>query len=80
MPYGVSTSPLSPRRIPILVYECVRFIKQRDGMNASGVFRVNGSEKRMKDLLNVFDTGPRYGLGFSFDGYSVFDVAAYLKK
>ncbi|KAJ3194677.1 hypothetical protein HK101_002207 [Irineochytrium annulatum] len=67
------------RRIPIVVYECIKYIKA-NGLNSSGIFRVNGSEKRMAQLATVFDTGPRYGHGFNFEGYTIYDVADFLKK
>ncbi|KAI8618099.1 Rho GTPase activation protein [Chytriomyces sp. MP71] len=67
------------RRIPILVHECVYFLKV-NGLKSNGIFRVNGSERRMAQLALVFDQGPKYGLGFTFEGYTVYDVADFLKR
>ncbi|KAJ3112217.1 hypothetical protein HDU96_004789 [Phlyctochytrium bullatum] len=67
------------RRVPILVYECTRYLKA-NGLGVSGIFRVNGSEKRINQLAGVFDSGPRYGHGFDFEGYTTYDVADLLKK
>ncbi|KAI8853363.1 Rho GTPase activation protein [Chytridium lagenaria] len=67
------------RRVPILVYECCKYIRA-NGLKANGIFRVNGSEKRILQLAGIFDTGPRYGHGFNFEGYTTYDVADLLKK
>ncbi|KAJ3107211.1 hypothetical protein HDU97_004631 [Phlyctochytrium planicorne] len=67
------------RRVPILVYECCKYIRT-NGLKTNGIFRVNGSEKRIQQLGEVFDAGPRYGHGFNFEGYTIYDVADLLKK
>ncbi|KAJ3238646.1 hypothetical protein HDU78_003390 [Chytriomyces hyalinus] len=72
-------STFNLRRIPILAYECINFLKA-NGLKSNGIFRVNGSERRMAQLATVFDAGPKYGLGFSFEGYTVYDVADFLKR
>ncbi|RKO89312.1 Rho GTPase activation protein, partial [Blyttiomyces helicus] len=65
--------------IPIVVSECDRFLRA-NGLSANGIFRVNGSERRISALTTVFDSPPSYGLGCSFEGYTVYDVADFLKK
>ncbi|KAJ3235613.1 hypothetical protein HDU81_000313 [Chytriomyces hyalinus] len=72
-------STFNLRRIPILAYECINFLKA-NGLKSNGIFRVNGSERRMAQLATVFDAGPKYGLGFAFEGYTVYDVADFLKR
>ncbi|KAJ3284812.1 hypothetical protein HK104_009766 [Borealophlyctis nickersoniae] len=67
------------RRIPVLVYECIRFIRA-NGLKTNGLFRVNGSERRISQLAVQFDTSPAYGMGCSFEGFAVYDVADFLKK
>ncbi|KAJ3112098.1 hypothetical protein HK100_002453, partial [Physocladia obscura] len=67
------------RRIPILASECITFLKS-NGLKSNGIFRVNGSEKRMAQLAKEFDSAPTYGSGFKFEGYTVYDVADFLKK
>ncbi|KAJ3017319.1 UNVERIFIED_CONTAM: hypothetical protein HDU68_011752 [Siphonaria sp. JEL0065] len=67
------------RRIPILAFECINFLKA-NGLKSNGIFRVNGSERRMAQLATVFDAGPKYGVGFNFEGYTVYDVADFLKR
>ncbi|KAI8820528.1 Rho GTPase activation protein [Fimicolochytrium jonesii] len=66
-------------QIPVLIHECVAFLR-RNGLQATGVFRVNGSERRMGQLFASFNTPPDYGRAESLDGYSVYDVAGVLKK
>ncbi|KAJ3036663.1 hypothetical protein HDV00_002487 [Rhizophlyctis rosea] len=79
VPADPTDNMLNSRRIPVVVYECIRYLKQH-GLEASGLFRVSGSEKRMGHLAVEFDTPPTYGSGCSFEGYSVYDVADFLKK
>ncbi|KAJ3410438.1 hypothetical protein HDV05_003800 [Chytridiales sp. JEL 0842] len=67
------------RRIPIIVHECVKYLKA-NGLKSNGLFRVNGSEKRIAQMAVSFDEGPKYGFGFEFQGYTVYDVADLLKK
>ncbi|KAJ3312717.1 hypothetical protein HDU76_002814, partial [Blyttiomyces sp. JEL0837] len=67
------------RRIPIVVFECINFLKA-NGLKSNGLFRVNGSERRMAQLAQIFDAGPKYGHECSFEGYTVYDVADFLKK
>ena len=43
--YAPSTSPM----IPALVFHCISEIERR-GMNETGLYRVNGSEREIKDM------------------------------
>lgn len=45
-----------------------------------GVFRINGSEKRMKELKQQFDTPPEYGKDIDWEGYNVHDAATLLRR
>jgi hypothetical protein len=45
-----------------------------------GIFRLNGSEKRIKELKTVFDSPDRYGKGLVWDGYTVHDAANVLRR
>ncbi|KAJ3147571.1 hypothetical protein HDU86_007969 [Geranomyces michiganensis] len=69
----------SIRRVPVVLAECIRYLKA-EGLDATGLFRVSGSERRMAQLAVVFDTAPDYGRGISFEGYSVYDVAGFVKR
>jgi hypothetical protein len=78
VPVDSSEHSFNIRRIPILVHECTQFIKNY--ISTKGIFRVSGNEKRIADLIAEFDSPPSYGLGCSFTGKSVHDVASFLKK
>ncbi|KAJ2968677.1 hypothetical protein NQ176_g9063 [Zarea fungicola] len=45
-----------------------------------GIFRLSGSEKRIKELKSVFDSPDRYGKGLVWDGYTVHDAANVLRR
>jgi hypothetical protein len=45
-----------------------------------GIFRLAGSEKRIKELKTAFDTPPRYGKGLDWSGYTVHDAANILRR
>lgn len=45
-----------------------------------GIFRLNGSEKRIKELKHIFDSPDRYGKGLSWEGYTVHDAANVLRR
>jgi len=66
------------KKIPIVVYECINFLR-KNGLTKEGIFRVNGSERRINNSLKVFNENAGYGFGFDFDGMNVFDAASLLK-
>jgi hypothetical protein len=45
-----------------------------------GIFRLSGSEKRIKDLKTIFDSPDRYGKGLDWEGYNVHDAANVLRR
>lgn len=45
-----------------------------------GIFRLNGSAKRIKDLQEIFDSPERYGKGLDWTGYTVHDAANVLRR
>lgn len=45
-----------------------------------GIFRLSGSEKRIKELKQQFDSPDRYGKGLVWDGYTVHDAANVLRR
>lgn len=45
-----------------------------------GIFRLNGAEKRIKELVVVFNSPDRYGKGLDWDGYTVHDAANVLRR
>ena len=45
-----------------------------------GIFRLAGSERRIKDLQASFNTPERYGKGLNWEGYNVHDAANILRR
>ncbi len=45
-----------------------------------GIFRLNGSAKRIKELQAIFDSPDRYGKGLDWHGYTVHDAANVLRR
>lgn len=62
------------------VAECGANVDIYIATNVEGIFRLNGSEKRIKELKLVFDSPDRYGKGLSWDGYTVHDAANVLRR
>jgi GTPase-activating protein SAC7 len=50
----------------------------RQATAVEGIFRLNGSEERIKQLQVVFDSPPRYGKGLDWGDASVHDAANIL--
>ncbi|AEO69618.1 66525720-679c-4986-aaae-4c2d3a4d7d53 [Thermothielavioides terrestris] len=65
--------------VPIVVAKCGVFLKER-ATEVEGIFRLSGSEKRIKELKNIFDLPDRYGKGLVWDGYTVHDAANVLRR
>ena len=45
-----------------------------------GIFRLSGSEKRIKELRTAFNSPDRYGKGLDWSGYTVHDAANILRR
>ncbi|KAL6617828.1 hypothetical protein U3516DRAFT_628863 [Neocallimastix sp. 'constans'] len=67
----------NPRRIPIIIYKCVQYLKKY-GLKKEGIFRVNGSERRIQATVKMFDESPYLGPD-SFENLNVYDVASLIK-
>jgi len=67
----------NPRRIPIIIYKCVQYLKKY-GLKKEGIFRVNGSERRIQATVKTFDEPPYLGPN-SFEKLNVYDVAGLIK-
>ncbi|KAH8895120.1 RhoGAP-domain-containing protein [Thozetella sp. PMI_491] len=65
--------------VPIVVAKCGVFLKEK-ATEVEGIFRLSGSEKRIKELKNIFDSPDRYGKGLVWDGYTVHDAANVLRR
>ncbi|KTW29382.1 hypothetical protein T552_01336 [Pneumocystis carinii B80] len=65
--------------IPIVVAKCGAFLKE-NAKDVEGIFRLNGSAKRCKELQTIFDTPPKYGRNLEWDGFTVHDAASILRR
>ncbi|KAG5439788.1 hypothetical protein PCANB_000070 [Pneumocystis canis] len=65
--------------IPIVVAKCGAFLKE-NGKNVKGIFRLNGSAKRCKELQTIFDSQPKYGRNLKWDNFTVHDAASILRR
>jgi hypothetical protein len=65
--------------VPIIVAKTGLFLKE-NATEVEGVFRIAGSQKRMRELQEVFDTAPKYGKLLQWDRYSVHDGASVLRR
>ncbi|KAI4176524.1 MAG: hypothetical protein LQ346_007873 [Caloplaca aetnensis] len=65
--------------VPIVVAKCGVFLKEK-ATDVEGIFRLSGSNKRIKELQEVFDSPDRYGKGLDWTGYTVHDAANILRR
>jgi hypothetical protein len=65
--------------VPIVVAKCGVFLKET-GTDVEGIFRLNGSVRRIKDLQKIFDSPKRYGKDLNWSGYTVHDAANVLRR
>ncbi|KAG6001689.1 hypothetical protein E4U21_003920 [Claviceps maximensis] len=65
--------------VPIVVAKCGVFLKEK-ATGVEGIFRLSGSEKRIKELKHIFDSPDRYGKGLIWEGYTVHDAANVLRR
>ncbi|KAF9260089.1 Rho GTPase activation protein [Marasmius fiardii PR-910] len=67
--------------IPVVVAKCGLYLKE-NATEVEGVFRVNGSNKRMRELQAVFESPPRYGksLDWKQSPYTPHDVASVFRR
>jgi GTPase-activating protein SAC7 len=57
-----------------------QFADKRTATDVEGIFRLAGSEKRIKELRSAFDSPDRYGKGLDWTGYTVHDAANILRR
>ncbi|EKM58504.1 uncharacterized protein PHACADRAFT_252881 [Phanerochaete carnosa HHB-10118-sp] len=67
--------------IPVVVAKCGLYLKE-NATELAGTFRVNGSNKRMRELQAAFETPPRYGkdLDWKNEHYTPHDVASVFRR
>ncbi|KAJ2711327.1 GTPase activating protein (GAP) for Rho1p, partial [Coemansia spiralis] len=65
--------------VPTVVAACGRHLWDR-GQQTQGIFRVNGSMKRVQRLQAEFNAGPAYGRSVQWGGYTLHDAATMLRR
>ncbi|KAF9451895.1 Rho GTPase activation protein [Macrolepiota fuliginosa MF-IS2] len=67
--------------VPVVVAKCGLHLKEK-ATEVPGTFRVNGSNKRMRELQLVFETPPKYGknLDWKQETYTSHDVASVFRR
>lgn len=67
--------------IPVVVAKCGLYLKE-NATEVEGTFRVNGSNKRMRELQAAFESPPRYGknLDWKKEHYTAHDVASVFRR
>ncbi|KAL8278805.1 hypothetical protein RQP46_008874 [Phenoliferia psychrophenolica] len=65
--------------VPIVVAKCGMMLKE-SATSTEGIFRVSGSNKRINQLQEVFDSPPRYGKDLDWTPYTVHDAASVLRR
>ncbi|KAF5341803.1 hypothetical protein D9611_001481 [Ephemerocybe angulata] len=67
--------------IPVVVAKCGLYLKE-NATEVPGTFRVNGSNRRMRELQAAFETPPRYGknLDWKQETYTTHDVASVFRR
>jgi hypothetical protein len=56
------------------------FADEEIATDVEGIFRLSGSEKRIKELRNAFNSPDRFGKGLDWSGYTVHDAANILRR
>ncbi|KAK9468746.1 Rho GTPase activation protein, partial [Lipomyces arxii] len=65
--------------IPSIVSVCGEFLEQ-NALQTQGIFRINGSVKRSRELQKIFAEPPTYGQNMDWTGYTVHDAASVLRR
>ncbi|KAF5382185.1 hypothetical protein D9615_004438 [Tricholomella constricta] len=67
--------------VPVVVAKCGLYLKEH-ATEVPGTFRVNGSNKRMRELQAKFETPPRYGKNIDWknETYTTHDVASVFRR
>lgn len=65
--------------VPVIVAKVGLFLKE-NAVETEGVFRIAGSQKRMRELQETFDSPPKYGRDVDWSKYSVHDAASVFRR
>lgn len=66
-------------KVPLVVVSCGSYLKA-NGLDVEGIFRLAGSNKRVKHLQVIFSQSPDYGAKLKWEGYTVHDAASLLRR
>ncbi|ORX69200.1 RhoGAP-domain-containing protein [Linderina pennispora] len=79
VPVGCVSETGEPCIVPTVVAICGQHLRE-NGQQTQGIFRVNGSMKRVQKLQDEFNTPPEYGRRVGWDGYTLHDAATLLRR
>ncbi|KAI8974367.1 Rho GTPase activation protein, partial [Pilobolus umbonatus] len=65
--------------VPVVIAKCGIYLKSQ-ALCTEGIFRINGSKKRVNELYDIFSLPPDFGKSFIWSGYSVHDAANLLRR
>ncbi|EEB09266.1 rho-type GTPase activating protein Rga5 [Schizosaccharomyces japonicus yFS275] len=65
--------------VPTIVAKCGYYLKQ-NATNVKGIFRINGSSKRIRKLEAIFNSAPSYGRDVDWSEFTVHDAATILRQ
>jgi len=70
----------SRRKVAVALIITWTLLIPRAATDVEGIFRLAGSEKRIKELKVSFDSPDRYGKGLDWTGFTVHDAANILRR
>ncbi|KAI5475539.1 Rho GTPase-activating protein [Pseudohyphozyma bogoriensis] len=76
---GPDEKPYIYGYVPVVVAKCGMMLKET-ATATEGIFRVSGSNKRINQLQEVFDSAPRYGKDLDWSPYTQHDAASILRR
>ena len=66
-------------KVPLVIVSCGSYLKA-NALQVEGIFRLAGSNRRIKQLQLIFSTPPDYGAKIDWEGYTVHDAASILRR
>lgn len=73
---------ISKKKVFHPIFQCREVLRAdtHEATDVEGIFRLAGSEKRIKELKVAFDSPDRYGKGLDWNGFTVHDAANILRR
>ncbi|KAK9712837.1 GTPase activating protein (GAP) for Rho1p [Basidiobolus ranarum] len=68
--------------MPIVIVKCGEYLRRHvdAAQGTKGIFRVNGSARRVNEIQSLFDLAPDYGQNVSLESYTVHDAANLFRR